>query len=571
MRAGTSATLARRPLRRGVKQVSGEDPAMSAGEPASGDRGEAEDAVEPGEVTKARPRRSVLGSIGTVAGITMLSRVLGLIRDVLMAAAFGLTIYADVFYVAWTLPNLFRRICGEGALSNAFLPVFVRLEETRGADTALALARATLTRLALALAAVVVVAELILLAVPGAALSWLGEAGVDGERLAWICRLAGILLPYLWFICLAGLLSGLLHSKDEFTRPAAIAVVLNLVWIAALVITGALSLGAESRITWLAAALVFGGLLQLLIQTDGAGRLGFPIRPRLAGTEGLDRVWVLFLPMVFGMAIEQLNIVADRFIAWLFVPGQGGVSALYYSMRLVQLPIALLSTAFTTVLFPTLARLSARGESEALARAADRALRITLFATLPAAVGLAVVAPELIALLFQRGAFGAGETARTALCLQLYAPSVVLIALTATRIRAFHAREDTRTPVRVGLLAVGVNLALNLILVQVMGEAGLALATSVAAGVSFLALNHLDGTARTRDLLPALLSAGGLAGIMAAGCLALRAALPVDWPVALRVVPVIAVGVALYAGLARLLRLREGAELIALRRGGLDD
>ncbi|MDF1660741.1 MAG: murein biosynthesis integral membrane protein MurJ [Planctomycetota bacterium] len=522
------------------------------------------------EADAAAPKkrsRSFLRSLGTVTGITLISRCLGLVRDILMASIFGLTLYADAFYVAWTLPNLFRRLCGEGALSSAFLPVFVDVKKNKGVDKAQSLTNGTVTRLALILALLVLVMELVLSSV------WFFDGLLNSEMAHSILLLSQILLPYLWFICIAGLLSGLLHSEGDFARPAGMAVLLNLVWIAALLVTGESFLfgegfhwGPEERVLALAGALVLGGAMQLALQVWGCSSVGFPIRPSLQLGEDYKRVKALYIPIAFGMAIEQLNIFADRGIAWLCVESAGGVAALYYSMRLIQLPIALIGTALATVLFPAFAKLAASGQGDLLRDHLKKALRITVFITLPAAVGLCIMSEEIISLLFERGRFGAEESARTAFCLVCYGVSVVMISLSATQIRAYHARQDSQTPVRVGVIAVILNFVLNLILVQVMEEAGLALATSLAASFSFFTLLWKD-KGDFAGFSMAMLRCSALSAVMAVACLATLSALPNSSGPLIRVVVPVAVSVLVYGGLAYILKVPEWKQALLLKQG----
>lgn len=510
--------------------------------------------------------RSFLRALGTVTGITLISRCLGLIRDILMASIFGLTLYADAFYVAWTLPNLFRRLCGEGALSSAFLPVFVDVKKKKGVEQAQTLTNGTVTRLALILALMVLVMELCLSSV------WFFEGWIDTDVSRSILLLSQILLPYLWFICIAGLLSGLLHSEGDFARPAGMAVLLNIVWIAALLVTGeafffgeGFQWGPEERVLALAGALVLGGAMQLALQVWGCSSAGFPIRPSLILGDDYKRVKALYIPIAFGMAIEQLNIFADRGIAWLCVESAGGVAALYYSMRLIQLPIALIGTALATVLFPAFAKLAASGQEDRLRDHLKRALGITVFVTLPAAVGLCIMSEEIISLLFERGRFGAEESARTAFCLVCYGVSVVMISLSATQIRAFHARQDSRTPVRVGVIAVLLNFVLNLILVQFLEEAGLALATSLAASFSFLTLLWKD-QGDFMGFTVAFIRCSALSAVMALACLSTLYILPDNLGPFIRVAIPVAVSVLCYGGLAYILKVPEWKQALLLRQ-----
>jgi len=521
----------------------------------------------PNTMAGASSSRSLVSAAGTVAGLTLVSRILGLVRDMLMASVFGLGMLADAFYLAWTLPNLFRRLCGEGALSLAFLPIFVKTKDEEGQEAARRLAQGTVTWLGLILALVVVVLEL---AVGYGELR--AGSGPGAEEFQWTLRLAAILLPYLWFICLAGLISGVLHSAGDFARPAGMAVVLNIVWIAALVLGGSrgLGFGPEARISLLAGALVFGGLLQFGLLVQGSAHCGFPLWPRFERSPALFAVGASFMPIAFGLAIEQLNVVFDRLIAWILVPEAGAVAALYYSMRLIQLPIALLGTALNTVLFPSFARQAAAGERVAFQTSLDAAVRITIFTTLPAAVGLCVIGPELIALLFERGGFGAAESARTATCLMYYAGSVLMISLTATQVRAYYAHQDKRTPVRVGAAAVVLNLLLNLVLVGWLREAGLALGTTISASFSFCLLAYLSphGRLQLRSVGPALGRALGLAALMAAACLLTKHGLATHVGAFAQVSVSILVGVGVYGGLARLLRVRELRDLFRMRASG---
>lgn len=519
-----------------------------------------------------KPKPSMLRALGTVSGVTLISRVLGLFRDVLMASAFGLSTLADAFYVAWTLPNLFRRLCGEGALSSAFVPVYIELKEKEGSEAAQALANVTVTRLAVVLGLFLLVGETALWLIP-MGLGSLSLESTQLETLGSIIQLSRILLPYLWFICLAGLLQGLLHSEGEFFRPAFMAVVLNIVWIAALLLTtswfASSTLGytpaPTTRIQILAAALVFGGLLQFSLQLDGAKKVGAALSLQMSSTKGLDKMKALFLPLAFGMAIEQLNVLSDRFMAWFFVANEGGVTALYYSMRLIQLPISLIGTTMATVLFPAFARILASEGREVLNSRLAQALRITLYATLPAAIGLCLLAPDLIELLFERGQFGASARSRTALCLLCYATSVVMISLSAMQIRAFHAQQDGRTPVKVGALAVVLNLVLNLILVRWMAEAGLALATSLSATFSFCALYVVFGAPHLKSLLAALGRTVVLCLGMALVCMATRWLLS-EQHVAFRVIAPILTSVIFYGALSWSLSWPEFREALALKQ-----
>jgi len=272
--------------------------------------------------------------------------------------------------------------------------------------------------------------------------------------------------------------------------------------------------------------------------------------------------------MLIGAASEQFNILGDRLIAKAYVSDAGGVAALYYSMRLVQLPTALIGTALATVLFPAFARIRSQHGDASLRAALDRSMRLIVFATLPAAVGLCLLSTEIVTLLFERGAFGSEAADRTARCLEFYAASVVMISLNASQVRAYHARQDSVRPMWIGVFAVALNLALNLLLVGPLEEAGLALATSVSATFSFLLLAFGAGGLSLARLFTTAARCAACCAVMAAGCLATRAALSPEASDVIAVLVPIAVAVPCYVGAAYALRSPELAEALGRTRPG---
>lgn len=507
------------------------------------------------ESAPRKPELSLLRILGTVSGITLLSRILGLLRDIMMAAAFGLSPIADAFYVAWTMPNLFRRICGEGALASALLPVYGAVKEKSGKMAAARLAAATSTRLASTLIVLIVLAEVILTFARPWIAPQIQEAVV----------LTQLLLPYLVFICLAGLLFGVLNSEGDFARPAWSAVQLNVIWIAALLLTRSWVPDPVLKARIIALTLVLGGVAQWWLQVQGCRLKGVSLSPEWSDVEGLSRVRASYLTIAFGMAIEQLNILADRGVAWLCVDGAGGVSALYYSMRLIQLPVALIGVALSTALFPTFVKLAVQGKTKDFGERLAQALSLTIFAILPAAVGLAVLAPEFITLLFERGEFSAAESQRTAWCLICYAPSVLFIALNMTLVRSYHAREQTTLPARTGAIAVAVNLILNFALVFSLQEAGLAIATSISSLVSTLLLLPHAGLPSPKVLIVPALRAIAMVLVMAFVVRLTASSLPLEAGKTLRVVLPVLAGIATYAGLALALKVPEARLALRIR------
>ncbi len=538
---------------------------------------EDQEAAEPAPAASpASGRGSPFAAVRGLAGLTLVSRLLGFVRDVLMATALGTGLAADAFFLAWMIPNLFRRLFGEGAFATALVPVFVERREAGDREGAHRLVSAAACRLFLGLTAAVIVLELVFTAVlsaPGQdALESLGVAPAGLHKLSLALDLARLLLPYLVLICVAGLLGGALNAEGQFAIPAAAPVAFNLVWIAALLVSAQLTGEPLGRVRLLALALLGGGVLQLLMHTRAMAAAGLPIQPIVRADPALmARVRRLFASLALGMALFQLNVLLDGVIAYSLVP-EGGVSALYYANRLVQLPIGVLGVALSTAVFPELARRVKRGDTAGLGQVLDAGLALGAFVSVPAAVGLAVLAEPIVRTLFERGEFDPVSTHRTGRVLLLLAPAVVAACTTPIITRAFYAEEEVHTPVRVGAACVALNLVLNLLLVGPLQEAGLALATTISQTVNLLAQAVLyrrrrvargdpPATARTWRALGA---AVGLAALMGVGAAATHAVLP-EVPDAVRLIAAVGVGVVIYAGAARLLRVRELSLLLARR------
>lgn len=522
---------------------------------------------------KAADRGSPFAVIRGLAGLTMISRILGLVRVMLMAMAVGTGLYADAFFLAWAIPNLARRLFGEGAFSAALVPVFVEAR-VKGDDAgALGLVQATVTRLAFGLTGLVLVLQA-LCAVIGS--TWgqgaLASLGVGAAKVALAAEFAQILLPYLVLICLAGVLGGALNALDRFAVPAAAPIVLNLVWIGALVLGMWTLTGEHERVRLLAFLLVGGGVLQLLMHTRSMKGAGFPIRPRLTTDPArLKRVRTLFFSVALGLALFQLNVLLDSLIAYTLV-AEGGVSTLYYANRLVQLPIGVLGVALSTAIFPALARLVKEGDLPGLGSVVDRGLSLGAFVAIPCAVGLVVLAEPIVHVLFERGRFDATSTARTGWVLLLLAPAVLTACVTPVVTRAFYAEEEVATPVRVGVVCVVLNLTLNLLLVGPMAEAGLALATSISQGVNLIAQTWLyrrrrtlrGDAPRTGKTLRAVATYSALAAVMGAVAYGVHALMPGH--AALRLAAAVLAGAILYGSLAWVLRLEAPRLLLERRR-----
>jgi len=418
--------------------------------------------------------RGLLRSTFTVGGNTLLSRILGFARDVVVARAFGAGAEADAFFVAFRIPNLFRRLFAEGAFSQAFVPV---LSERRGRggdesvrDLAAHVAGALASALALVtLAGVLAAPVLVLVFAPG--------FHDQADKFELTVSLLRLCFPYLLFISLTSLCAGLLNTYGRFAIPAFTPVLLNVCLIAA---TLWLAPRMEQPVAALAVGVLVAGFVQLGFQLPFLARLGLLVRPRLSlAHAGMRRVVALIVPALLGVSVAQVNILVNTLIASFL--RDGSVSWLYYADRIMEFPLGVFGIALATVILPSLSREHAGGTPRAFSQTLDWALRLTLLIALPAAIGLAVLAAPILATLFHHGAFTATDVELAAAALTAFAiglPGFVGVKVLAP---GYFARQDMRTPVRIAVVAMAANLVLNLALVVPLGHAGLALGTACAA------------------------------------------------------------------------------------------
>ncbi|WP_237213840.1 murein biosynthesis integral membrane protein MurJ [Falsiroseomonas oryziterrae] len=513
----------------------------------------------------------MLRSVATVGAWTMASRMLGFARDMLIAAKLGATPMADAFFVALRLPNLFRQLFGEGAFNAAFVPAFAGTYAAEGPAKARMLANSLAALMAAFLSGLVILGivfmpQLLFVLAPG----FVGEA----VRFPLAVELTRITFPYLLFICLAALVSGVLNGMNRFGAAAAAPILFNLVSMAAL-------LGLTPFVATPAHALAWGvvasGVLQLamlLVAARMAGMVVNPVSvPRLSPE--VRTVLRRMAPGLVGAGITQVNLAIGIIIASLLP--EGAVSFLYYADRISQLPLGVIGAAVGTALLPLLARQLRTGQRLSAHRSQNRAIELTLAFALPAAFAMAVVAQPIISALFERGAFDARATAATSAALVAYAVGLPAFVLVKALTPGFFARGDTATPVKIGLLVVVLNLALNLILTRHFSHVGIALATSAASwvNVALLALlltrrGQLVLDRRLRRAAPRLL---GAALVMSAVLIVLQAALfPIasGWWRLSALALLIAAGMASYFGAAQALGgldLRDALRTLRRRRG----
>jgi putative peptidoglycan lipid II flippase len=411
---------------------------------------------------------------GTVAFFTFLSRILGLVRDMVVAFSFGAAAHADAFFVAFRIPNMLRRMVAEGALTASFLPVYVDHLENRDPEDAQRVVDMVFTILTAALAVI---------ALLGVALSpWIisvfapGFLNVPGKfELA--VSLNRIVFPYIFFVSLVALCMGILNARGHFAAPAASPILLNV-----FMILGALWLSrwCNPPIYGLAIGVVVGGIFQFLLQLPALAAKGIRIRPDFSFRHpAVKRIGLLFLPAAFGAAVYQLNIFVSNLLAS-FLP-EGSISYLWYASRLLEFPLGVFGMALATAAFPSLSQQSSRQDASRFLGIFEDTLGLITFLTLPAMVGLILLRLPIVEVLFQRGAFGALTTLQTSEALLYYCIGMWPIAAGRIVVSAFHSVQDTRTPVKLSLIAFVANVILSLLLMGPMRHCGLALANSLSS------------------------------------------------------------------------------------------
>jgi len=494
---------------------------------------------------------ALLRSVATIGSYTLVSRVLGFVRDILTAAILGAGPVADAFFVAQRLPNLFRSLFAEGAFSAAFVPLSAGAMAEGGKPAVRNFAEEAFAVLFAALLIFCVVGEVFMPAVmhviaPG----FTGEPG----KFDLVVSLTRITFPYLLFISLVALQGGLLNSLDRFAAAAATPVFLNIFLIAGLWAMAHFGLSDGRVLAW---ALTAAGVAQFLWLAVSCARAGVLIRPRLPRlTPKVRRTLGVMGPAVIGAGVTQLNLMISTALASLLP--EGSVSYLYYADRLNQLPLGVVGIAVATAILPPLSRQVHGGDLAGAIHTQNRGVELSVLLTLPAAVGLAILAHPILAVLFQRGAFGEAATSATAAALAAYAAGLPAFVLVKVLAPAFFARQDTKTPVKIAVVSMAVNLGLTLLLMRPIAHVGVAIALSVAGWVQALTLltvlarrGHFRFDRRARGNLPriALATLG-----MGAGLVALRVVLApsLAGPTFLRLAALfglIAAGVLVFAGL----------------------
>ena len=463
---------------------------------------------------------ALLRSASTVAAMTMISRVLGFVRDMLMASVIGTGLVTDAFVVAFRFPNLFRRLFAEGAFNAAFVPLFARQLEGEGLPEATRFAEQVL---AVLLGFLISLSALAMLAMP-LIIYILAPGFIDNpEKLDLTVQLTRIAFPYLTFMSLVALVGGILNSLNRFTAAAAAPIILNIVLIGVLGFVLLSGWGAVPRTGY---ALVWGvsaaGLLQLLMLWTAMTRAGVSLKlKRPAITPGIRRLVSLGVPGLIAGGITQINLLVSTMVASL---QDSAPSWLYYADRIYQLPLGVIGIAIGVVLLPELARRLRADDTRGVQSSQNRALEISLLLTVPSAVALMAMPHPIIHVLFERGAFSPEDARATSVALTAFAAGLPAFVMIKVFSPAYFAREDTRTPMWFALISVVVNIAGALALFPFFAYVGVAVATTAAGWINAILLGYTLSTRgdftlddRMRHALPRIIAASLIMGFALLG------------------------------------------------------
>ncbi len=423
--------------------------------------------------------RSLIRSTGVIGFATFLSRILGLVRDILTARIFGTSWVYDAFLMAFMIPNLLKRLLGEGAISSSFIPVFTRYKEKHSSEE--------LWRFASAVGTVTTLLCLALIAAGWGGLTYLGTFPLE-PKAALTVDLLRHFLPFLILIAWTAWAMGILNSFRKFWTPALAPVFLNIGWIIAPVwICAWLGTDLKTQIYGLVWGILAGGAMQVLVQIPSLWKL----KPRLRWEpdlrhEGVKEVGKLLTPSLFGLAVTQLSMTVDLYFGYFI--GEGATSSLWYANRLMQFPLGIFAAAMGTAILPTFSSQAAQERMDQFRGTLVFSLRALSFIVIPASVGLIFLREPIVRLLFERDQFTAESTLRVANVLMYY--SLGLLAYSGIKVltSAFYSLKDTKTPVKIGAIGFLLNVVLNLILMWPLKEGGIALATAISSGVNFVIL-----------------------------------------------------------------------------------
>jgi putative peptidoglycan lipid II flippase len=482
---------------------------------------------EPRISTPVHPGKdSLVGTAWKISAAIMISRVLGLAREMVQAKYFGAGYYTDAFYVAYRIPNLLRDLFAEGALSAAFLPTFVRHLTLDGKEAAWLLANRLINALLVVLGSITLV---IFFGAKGFVyLQAAGYAAIPG-KFELTVQMTRIMAPFLLCISLASIFMGMLNAFRSFFMPAMASSAFNICCIlAGIFLSPFMPRWGLDPIIAMAIGALIGGISQFIVMIPSAHTLGFRFRWTLDFSDpGLRHIGSLMLPAILGLSATQINVTVDNQMAAIY--GNGPVSWLSYAFRLMQLPIGIFGIAIATVTMTSVSHFAARKEMEKLSRTVDSSLKLAACLTFPATIGLIIFRNEIVQLLFQRDHFLPSDTLRTGQVVFYYALALFSYSAVKILVPTFYALNDTRTPLRMSVITVAVKIVLNFLMRKQLGFLGLALSTAVASWLNYgLLWRHLrrtcnisstgkDSTAYLRIAL-ASIAMGCIAWLLFQGC-----------------------------------------------------
>jgi len=461
--------------------------------------------------------KQIAKSAASVSAITMLSRVLGYIRDAISAALFGAGMISDAFFVAFRIPNLLRDLMAEGALSSAFIPAFTEYKEKKEQHELWRMANNVLTVLTIALVVIVLAG---IIAAPAIVAVIAPGFTKSLEKFALTVELTRIMFPFILLVSVSAIFMGMLNTFRKFASPAFAPVMFNV----GIIIFGIFvcpMLGEEQQIYAWAAGSLFGAVLQLLVQFIPALKLGFRIKPVFdLADSGLKKVAALMLPATLGQSVTQISLIINTIIASFLAAGS--VTYLYYGNRLMQLPLGVFGVAIATVSFPFISQYVARGETENLKKTILSSLKQAFFIVIPATAGLIALSKEINTMLFMYGKYGMDDVVNTANVSIMYSLGIFAFSGVKILTPVYYALDKAGSAVKSGVIAIGINLALNIIFVMTLPHdiafLGLALAASVSGIYNYARLYSgickKTGDIGTRELVGFSVKITGASAVM---------------------------------------------------------
>lgn len=432
-------------------------------------------------MTGGDQKKHIAKAAGLMSLATLISRILGYVKDMLLARFFGATGTADTFFVAFRIPNLLRELFAEGSMSAAFIPVLSEYQTKHGKQEAERLVRITFTFISLVVGLVcilgIVFSPVIVAAIAPGFLSMPAKFSLT-------VVLTRVMFPFLLFVSLAALVMGSLNARRVFFIPAFAPAMLNITIIASVLF---FAYRIEQPILAVAIGVTAGGLTQFAFQLPSFFRKSYTLRPEYDFRHpGLKKMALLVMPATMGMAVAQINIFVSTILASYLE--EGSITYLYYSMRLIQFPIGMFGVAMGMAVLPALSEHAVKGDYDGLREDFSFAIRLLFFITIPAMVGLIALREPIVNILFQRGEFDYAATAGTAQALLFYSIGIWSVVGVRMVTVSFYSMQDTKTPVKVAVVALAANVLLSIVLMQHLKHSGLALANSIASGINFLVL-----------------------------------------------------------------------------------